>query len=208
MKHKTNDITYSILYGTVLGDSYIFPNGCIQITQAAKHQEYIEWLYQKLHHITPNTGIKGAAQYDKRTGKIYSSYRFFTRAMFKDMRELFYPEGVKRLPHDFATQLDEIALSLWFLDDGSRATSTKAAVYITVDNFLEDEILQIQQVILDKFDIQTTIQKAGYSKTGNPQKRLYVGAYEYQKFYEYVNPIVSQIPSMKTKKLPLPLSLR
>jgi hypothetical protein len=200
-----NHIHCSILYGSLLGDAYAYPGGCIEFRQSSIHREYIEWLYTTLKNITPDTGLKLATQYDRRTKRSYISYRFYTRAWFHDLRTLFYPDGVKRLPKTFARDIDETALAIWFLDDGARASQTERAVYFTMDSFTLDEIQHIQQVFREKFSFETTLQKAGVSKNNTPQRRLRVGVSQYPHFYSLVYPIVSQIPSMMEKKLPIPL---
>lgn len=122
MKSRPIHRPYSILFGGLLGDAYAYPGGCIEFRQSSIHREYIEWLYANLKNITPKTGLKLATQYDSRTGRTYTSYRFYTYAQFRNLRTLFYPERKKRLPKTFAHDIDETALAIWFLDDGARAS--------------------------------------------------------------------------------------
>lgn len=192
----------SILYGSVLGDSYISKNGKVEFRQSLDKKEYVEWSYNHLSDWTTGNGVKMSFQYDIRTNKMYSSCRFATRAICKDLRELFYPEGVKILPLTFYDDIDPIALAVWFMDDGARTSKSEKAVFFTMDSFTTDEIELVRQVFREKFSIDTTFQKAGVTKKGNPQYRIRGGVKSYPTFYNHVYPIVSQVKYMKDKKLP------
>lgn len=75
----------------------------------------------------------------------------------------------------------------------------EVAVFLTVDNYSVSEIQRIQQVFVDKFNSQTTFQKAGKTSKGNPQYRLRIGVKVYSTFYNVVFPVISQIPDMMEK---------
>lgn len=197
----------SVIYGTLLGDSYLYTKGNVQIEQGDVNKNYLDWLYQQLKSLTTGRGPKPVIRkrVDKHTGlvTVTSSHRFYTRNYFRDWKPVFYNEkGVKILPLDFSKRLDAIALAIWFLDDGGRSSGVDAGVFLTVDNYTLDEITRIQETLQEKFHITTQHYHAGKSSTGNPQRRLAISGSDYVEFFKLVSPIVTQIPSMAKKKLP------
>ena len=92
-----NSYIQQIVLGCVLGDGYITKSGCLQIEQSAKQKDYIEWKYEQLKSIV-SSEPKKITRYDKRTQRTYSSYRFYTRALFKELRREFSPLEKKSIP--------------------------------------------------------------------------------------------------------------
>lgn len=43
---------YSLLYGTLLGDSYLTKRGNVQIQQSIEKKQYIMWLFNQLETLT------------------------------------------------------------------------------------------------------------------------------------------------------------
>jgi hypothetical protein len=193
---------HSIIYGSILGDAYVSRHGTVQFRQSLDKFQYIDWFYKNLSQYTTQKGISYFSQYDPRTQKFYYSCGFGTRRLFQNYRTLFYPTGVKVLPVTFADDIDATGLAVWFMDDGARTSQTEKAVYFTLDSFDTQEIDCIRQVFREKFGIDTTLQKAGTTSKGTPQRRIRIGVHSYPVFYDYVYPIVSQVEFMKQKKLP------
>ena len=92
-----NSHIQQIVIGCILGDGYITKSGCLQIEQLAKQKEYVDWKYESLKSIVSGEPKK-VTRYDKRTQRTYSSYRFYTQALFKELRREFYPINKKSIP--------------------------------------------------------------------------------------------------------------
>lgn len=192
----------SILYGTVLGDTYITFRRNMQIEQALSKKQYVDWLFTQLKSLTTGKGPTVVPRYDKRTKKYYFGYRFYTQNLFREWRDLFYDDNKKkRLPHDFVERLDEIALAIWFLDDGCKCTNVKRGVFITLDSYSLQEIDCIQRTLLERFGIASQLGRSGESKSGNAQWRITIAHENYDKLLQIIGPIVYQIPSMVELKL-------
>ena len=194
---------HSILYGTLLGDSDLYPKkGIIQIEQCLQHQESLFWLFENLKSLTTGKIPSLVTRLDKRTQTFTKSYRFYTKALFHEWRLLFYNEkGIKKLPHNFSESLDSVAFTIWFLDDGGKCSGVKKGVFLILDNYTLDEIEIIQHTFKVRFGIKTQLHWSGKSSQGLQQKRLTITGDDYSSFYEIVLPIISQIPTMENTKL-------
>ena len=192
----------SLVYRTLLGDSYLTKRGNVQIQQSIEKKQYIMWLFNQLETLTTGNPPRLVSNIDKRSNTWTQSYRFYTKCLFKEWRPLFYNEsGKKQLPNNFDKCLDELSIALWFLDDGSRYSGVKAGAYLTLDSYTLDEIQSIQHTFSTKFQITTHLYKAGITRKGLVQRRIIFKGKDYKTFYDLVYPIVSQIPSMCQKKL-------
>lgn len=75
--NDTLKFQHSLLYGSLLGDAYLYKNkGIIQLEQSFAHKEYLFWLFENLQSLT--TGKTPMTLIDKRTGVKTQSYRFYT----------------------------------------------------------------------------------------------------------------------------------
>jgi hypothetical protein len=207
---KNGDFQHSILYGALLGDAYLYPRkGIIQLEQCVEHGEYLFWLFENLKSYTTGKSPSLVKRLDKRNGKSTHSYRFYTRALFHHWRPYFYHEnGVKKLPENFEECLDSTALAVWFLDDGGRSSGVQTGVFLTVDNYTQNEIEIIQHTLINGFHIHTRCHRSGKSKSGTIQKRLSITGDNYKRFVDTVSPLILQMieksifqNSMARKKL-------
>ena len=179
----------SLLYGTLLGDSYLYTKGTIQIEQSEAHKEVVFWLYDQLKSLTTGKGPQVATRkrIHLKTGHIThtQSSRFDTRHLFREWKPVFYQEGVglHGEPVDFSERLDAVALAIWFLDDGGRSSSVKTGVFLTVDSYTSFEITRIQETLENKFQIKTKKQKVRVSSSGNDQIGLAISGLDYLEFY-------------------------
>ena len=90
--------------------------------------------YEKLKGIAvkPPATVE---RFDRRTGKIYRSLRFFTRAVLGSYRDGFYRGRRKVLPVNMEELLDPMALAVWFMDDGGRGARTPRGLVINTSGF-------------------------------------------------------------------------
>lgn len=73
-----------------------------------------------------------------------------------------------------------------------------------MDSYTLEEAERIQKCFLDKFGIETTLQKKRVCSLGIQRYKLYIGVEAYPKFYKLVYPTISEIPYMMNLRLPTP----
>ena len=137
---------------------------------------------------------------DKSNSATYHKVRFktLTKEIFNEYHNIFYKSNVKILPSNIKDLLkSELALAVWYLDDGALRTDCRA-LRIHTNNFTYNEVVVLQDVLLVNYKIHSQIHKQG--KTYN----LYIGSINKQsdKFCNLIRPVIaSKIPSMVYKLL-------
>jgi hypothetical protein len=195
----------SLLIGTILGDSYVRKGGgSVQVEQ--KEKEYVQWLFHHLRPFCTDSGVKRTSRLHRQTGVKSFAYRFYTRSHFRSLRTIFYDDGVtpprKRIPQDIEPYLDEIALAVFIMDDGYKASQTDRALALTLDGYdLQYEGPLLQAMLWNRFQLEPTVHMNGRSRSGRSQWKLYFGADQYEKLHRLISPIISQVPVMALKKL-------
>ena len=109
----------SILIGSMLGDGRIvFRTNASHYEErhAPNQKEYLEWKQEKW-------GVWSSGDLAVAMSREFPSYIFRTHAhpMLNEYRDLFYEErgkGWKVVKSDVIDQVDELALAMWYLDDG------------------------------------------------------------------------------------------
>ena len=182
-----------IALGTVLGDGYLYRNGRLQVEHREKDIGYLQWKYRKLCRLT--SGVpKRCLRYDKRTRKIYTSWRFYTKPIFKSLRKQFYPKGKKIVPRDSKQfKLNPLGLAVWFMDDGGRGARTPKGMIISVRGYSINDREYLRSYLERRFNIKVNLHK---------NCQLYFPVETVDKFYRLIQPYIA--PSMRYK---LPLTL-
>lgn len=170
----------SVIVGSLLGDAYLTPNGSLQIEHCLNQEAYTLWKYAKLKSIAGKPP-KTIERYDRRTDKTYRSTRFYTKAVLKEFRALFYKEK-KILPEDLGELLDPLAVAVWFMDDGSRGARTPKGVVFNTSAFSAEEQKFLQALFAEKFRVQTSVHKVGKGF------QLYIKAESFEKFRGLIFP--------------------
>jgi hypothetical protein len=185
-----------ILVGSILGDGHLTPlnkkgESQLFLKYDDKTLSYLEWLHKMLSPIGVNR-IK-----EKSKGGYHQHY--FTTLPNRELgefRKLFYPEGKKIVPENISKLLtDPIAISIWYMDDGSidyRKNYHRNATFSTFCfSFKECECLQ--KAILKNFKIQVSIHKT--KMRGKTYFRLYVKSESMDCFIDlirkYIHPVFS-----------------
>ncbi len=184
---RLNQFQKSVIIGTILGDGYlrIMPgrqHAFLEINHALSQREYVIWKYSVLEGIRA-----GAPTVRKGNGK-RTAIRFYTRQS-EELTELFskfYSDKVKKIPSDL--QLDSVALSVWFMDDGSRCRESD--VYLNTQQF--DTVSQLILLkALNKLGLEATLNKdKEYFRIRFLKKSIH-------KLFEFIKPNI--IPSMHYK---------
>ena len=165
-----------ILLGCLLGDAYISSRGQIQIEQSIKQLQYLNWKYRELKSVSygPPREIK---RFHQKNRKIYIGARFWLRQYFRPLRVIFYPNGKKIVPREIFNYFSDLSLAVWYMDDGNLYKSRH--LKIATDGFDEKSRTILQELLLNKFNIESTIHKNG---------KLRIAAKSLPRFFKLVKP--------------------
>lgn len=177
---------YSALIGSLLGDSSISKKNILNIGHGLKQEEYYK---HKIQLFSPNINFLEyrIEKLDKRTNNIYTSLQAYSNK-YEDIVELrnkFYPEGVKVITEEILKDFNEISLAYLYMDDGHNLPS---GCNIALCNFTINEIKLFQKFLFKNWSINSSIHKNNV---------LYIKANSKKLFFYLISPYI--IPSMKYK---------
>ena len=189
-----------ILIGTLLGDACIEKNGkhCrIKFDHSLAQKEYVLWKQNKLKDFCTSK-LTCCNVFDPRTKRIYSHVRFNTRSIeaFDKYYPMFYLDKGKRVPENISDLLKSpIALAVWYLDDGAKRTDCNA-LRIHTNFYPKSEQAVLIKMLHKNFGIIAKLHKVK-----NEEYVIYIPSEESKRFCKIIEPIVSEIPSMRYKLL-------
>jgi hypothetical protein len=158
--------------------------------------------------LCPDTPISVVTRVDSRTNRITCSKRFYTLALFKDLRSVWYKPYInatgnlqykKVLPDNTSLMFTSTFVTLWFAGDGTKTIGHRGAKF-EVTCYTPEERQLLKKLRLSKFGISPVINRAGVSKSGTEQWTLNIKSANYAKFYDLVTQI-DLIPSIFPYKL-------
>ena len=184
-----NENIISIIVGSLLGDGWgekRIHSTRFHIHASAKNIEYISWLQKILnnHGYCSNKKIKII--------KIYYSIKIRTWSFssWNYIYNEFYSSKTKIVPtYEFLiTHLTPLALAIWIMDDGSKDGS---GLRISTNSFKKEEILRLQKVQLDRYNLSCTI------RNQKEQFIIYIPKKEMNLLISIIKPYL--VPSMLYK---------
>lgn len=134
------------LVGTMLGDAY---NTRVRFEQSyPAHESYLHYLYTVFKSLTLAAPRIKTRKADKRTGLVYLSIAFSTRALpvLNYYRELFYPNGKKVVP----SNIKEL-----FMDDGGITVYNQTLLH--TNSFTRQDVELLQAALLANFNLRTRL---------------------------------------------------
>lgn len=145
----------SLITGTILGDGYlrIIPgrkDAFLEINHSFSQKRYTDWKFEKLQNIC----ISKPKMRKGNGNRI--AYRFYTKQYpeLTDFYNEFYKNGNKIVPDNL--KLDAIALSVWFMDDGSRCG--KSNFYLNTQQFKKNHQIKLLHY-LEKIGLRAKLNK-------------------------------------------------
>ena len=116
----------NILVGTMLGDGYLsLPNKKSHNTQLSlghgpTQKSYLCWKIAKFGTLF-NAEPCQVEYYNKRNHRVYEAWRCNSRChpWLTEWRHVFYPEGKKVVTEEILSYVSDLALAIWWCDDGS-----------------------------------------------------------------------------------------
>jgi hypothetical protein len=150
---KFSSYQYSVIIGLLLSDGWLIfgstthKNARFGFTQSAAHGGYFWFVFLSLSHYCssyPNVRIR------KRFEKETISLEFSTRSMpcLTELHSIFYPNGVKIVPHNIYVLLTSIALAHLIMGDGS---VQQHGLIICTDSYTIPEIVRLINVLMIKY---------------------------------------------------------
>lgn len=188
----------SIIFGSLLGDAYaerrITGNGTrISFYQEGSHLSYLLWLHSKIVElgycsihipsIKTRLGKKGIIR------KVIRLHTW-TYSNFNWIHDVWYVNGVKKVPSIIGQYLTPLALAIWIMDDGGKLGK---GLKLQTNSFSYSDCLFLIKVLNDNFNIKSNVQKAGVPN----QYHIYIWKESMPLVREIVLPYIH--PSMKYK---------
>lgn len=178
-----------VLYGSLLGDMCITKSDTlcrVVISHGGEQEAYFD------HKCEVFKGLLGKVskkpRFDSRIGKYYNKFvvRTLSHEVYIDLYNKLYVNGVKVLTKEWLNKVTPRGLAYWFMDDGCNSGT------LATNCFTLDECILIQDWLLERYNIETTIQKAA-----NNQHVVYIKKCSRKDFCALVSPYF--VPSMLYK---------
>lgn len=188
----------SIIFGSLLGDAHAekrSDNGGTRISfyQESTHVTFLLWLHNFFsirgycNSIIPSIATRLGLH-----GVVRQIIRFhtWTYTSFNWIYDLFYVKGVKVVPYNIAEYLTPLALAVWIMDDGSKASS---GLKLSTNSFTYSDCLLLVKTLNDNFALKSSVQSAGAPN----QYCIYIWKESMPLLRSIVSPYI--IPEMKYK---------
>lgn len=183
---------HDFILGTLLGDGHLASsqageNWSYRCLQSEKQKDYLFHKYSFfegwcLTQPKPQT-FKGPK------GQLLHRWYFNTRRMgiLKPYGDLFYKTGettpfrrVKRVPDNIQDLFTPRMIAYWFMDDGDQKWKGHSrGVRFSTNSFSVQECELLCDALREKYTLKPSLEKAGKSKQGVQQYRLYISSGSY-----------------------------
>lgn len=194
-KYSDIDVTFDfnqVILGSVIGDGSLelnskckAKNARLRFGHCIKQLDYLQYKVSMLPKLWKSKirVLESKAEISSISHPILTYYY-----------NKFYNNGTKILPTDLISDIEPLALSILFMDDGSYDKNTNS-IYISLCNFTKLENETFIQMLKDKFNIDASLMKKG--KIGKKYFHIYIKASSRDNFRNLVRPYL--IPSMLYK---------
>ena len=167
-----------ILFGTLLGDASLqtYTGGKTWRARFIQSDSHKEYLFHLFDLFSPYVRTPPKMSEDAAGNKRWS----FNTTVQSDLNEFgkyFYCKSNKTIPSNEILQLylTPLAISFWFMDDGSRKSNCKS-YYLCTDCFTFEDVKRIGEFIASKYNLLI-----GYHKKGSSY-RIYISIKSYFTF--------------------------
>lgn len=189
------DAQKSILVGIILGDGYLSKKSTRQtssltIAHSIKQKDFFLWKFFQFPELFKHYKISDKYRLNKKNTEIRSNS--ITCNILGYYRDLFYVNNIKTITPETVQLIDELALAVLFMDDGGKADTT---YNLCTNGFCEEACCLLQKHLLDKWGIQTTLNKKRVIRIKCNSKNI---------FTSIIKPYI--IPSMEYKLHPIVLT--
>lgn len=193
---KLNKSQKEIIVGLMLGDGHLETQNKdktyrLKIEYSEKQKEYLYWLWEYFKNWA-GTAPKIKEKIIPSGIKIKSiSFNTYSHGAFRFYAHQFYKNKKKVIPKIIRKLLTPRSIAVWFMDDGSWKSKTHRTYIIHVDGYQKDDLLRIQSALIEKFGVETSIQRQ-YDNW-----RIYIKTSSAEKFRNLIKPYI--VSSMEYK---------
>ena len=187
----------SVLVGSILGDGTLrlgagAVNANLKIEQGLAQKDYVVWKYN-IFRPWVFTEPKISYRYNESGEKYAKSWWFRTvrHPILTRFHKKFYVDGKKIIPNDIAKDLDNLAMAVWVMDDGSLNNNR---IDISTYSFSLPEIDLLITALKSKFDLS-----AKYYSDRDKGYRMYLNLKETKNLIEIIKPYIIPIMNYKIK---------
>jgi hypothetical protein len=151
-----------VMYGAILGDGRLERpkqgNSRLQIRHSIRQEPYVVYKHEILKPLSLN--LLSYTYFDSRTGRKYKQVGFNTvrHNYFTKLYHQFYRGGVKRIPEQLLSEMNEAALAILLGDDGTYDSSSNT-VKISVDRYTYEDRELLSHWLKTSFKIDASVQK-------------------------------------------------
>jgi hypothetical protein len=198
----------AVLIGLCLGDGNLskpdqWDSVSLRVEHCAKQKELIEYKAALLRTLTGKQ-VKISERERERKGNTHKSYRFSCGIKyFRLVRKMLYKNGIKVMTDKVLNKLNDQAVAIWVMDDGTLSLRKKDGVVkgcqfklCTCTTIEENET--IRKFFKKRYGVNFSIVKHMVSRKSNqPLYSLLCGTREYLKLAKVIDKYI--IPSMKYK---------
>jgi len=200
-----NSIQKSVLVGSALGDGSLSKKGksCLRVTHGYKQMKYCQW---KANILRPLVRRRQLYKETSRKGAYSNNptYSFSARSHWEiiELRHRFYPDGENEtIPNDIESDLDELTMAIWFMDDGTTSVRKKTPqkyriVEICTDRLSEQDVNILISALRNRWGIKSRIHW-NPNKTVKKYPRIRMFGNNADRFLDIVSPFIH--PSMQYK---------
>ena len=202
----------SIIIGTLLGDATLYVNkssknnnATLVIRHSLKQKIYTEYLYSCLKSLNPRIKLVKIKGHILNSKEIKDSYQVELKTpVFKELtilKKQVYPDGVKIINFNLlSTYYNAEALSIHFMDDGSKCVDSKGKIngfILSTQCFTIEELTRFSYFLLGRFNLYNSIIRQ------NTRYVIRISSRSVAKFISLVKPYITtdllyKISSSKT----------
>ncbi len=186
---------HSLVVGSLLGDACLCKNGRgyrLRFDHSIRAREYVVWKHRQFKPIALR--LREVKAYDKRNGKSYGHLRFDTQTLqeLKFYALRFYRENRKVVPLEVESYLSELALAVWYMDDGHRRKDCNA-LRLNTQAFGFDDLERLIQALWNRYNLEACTHRAVGS-----QHVIYIASKNAKRFCDIIR---SHVPPCMEYKL-------
>lgn len=211
-KGMTEDDLFHMLNAYILGDGSIQfasktnKNALFTFGRTAIHEYSFFKIAAIIERITPGVNINliEAKTRTTKDGVVINSKDFWvlqspSSPIYTMLRDAFYPNGVKVVPHEVAKQIDLRTVASMYEADGYLKSRDGYAMVCT-DGFTLEDVQTLQKAFTEATNLPWSIQaraseysSEGYRKSDGGRKyRLYLARKHTGEFFDQISPLVHE----------------
>ncbi len=150
----------ALVWGSVLGDGTLTRNSnnvVFRVTHGYKQLSYLEWKYSLLApYVLTEPRRRECTNFIGNPSAIHS-FGTITHPWLVSIYPCCYPNNIKTVSLEWLNNIDEFALAVWFMDDGSLNKANGIMTFCT-NCFSYQEHLLMQKWFMDRWNIETKIE--------------------------------------------------